>query len=142
VTDRLRREPKRFSELIIPSNVNLGNSLKVISKASKRARVEAVGRNFGSQCPRRKPGTFFLGIAPVTRNADLRKPIERLTGLSLREQQITNLTCNGLSNKAIADRLGLSEGTVKIHLHHIYRKLGVGSRHELVALAVRGERSS
>ena len=62
--------------------------------------------------------------------------------MSLREQQITNLTCNGLSNKAIADRLGLSEGTIKIHLHHIYRKLGVGSRHALVALAVRGERSS
>jgi DNA-binding CsgD family transcriptional regulator len=101
-----------------------------------------IASNFEERgCPRRKPGTFFLGIAPVARNADLRKPIERLAGLSLREQQITNLTCNGLSNKAIADRLGLSEGTVKIHLHHIYRKLGVGSRHALVALAVRGERS-
>jgi two-component system nitrate/nitrite response regulator NarL len=59
-----------------------------------------------------------------------------LPGLSAREQQITHLACDGLSNKAIADRLGLSEGTVKIHLHHIYRKLGIGGRNALVALAL------
>jgi two-component system, NarL family, nitrate/nitrite response regulator NarL len=79
----------------------------------------------------------------MARDADLKKTVERLPGLSLREQQIANLACGGLSNKAIAHRLGLSEGTVKIHLHNIYRKVGIGSRHALVALAMsRRDRSS
>jgi DNA-binding CsgD family transcriptional regulator len=72
----------------------------------------------------------------MARNADRKQTFRRLAGLSLREQQITDLACDGLSNKAIARRLDLSEGTVKIHLHHIYRKLGIGSRHALVALAM------
>jgi two-component system nitrate/nitrite response regulator NarL len=72
----------------------------------------------------------------MARNADRKQTFERLAGLSLREQQITDLACAGLSNKAIANRLDLKEGTVKIHLHHIYRKLGIGSRHALVSLAM------
>ena len=42
----------------------------------------------------------------------------------------------GLRNKEIANRARISEGTVKMHLHNIYEKLGVGSRTEL-ALRVR-----
>jgi DNA-binding NarL/FixJ family response regulator len=37
----------------------------------------------------------------------------------------------GLRNKQIADRLQITEGTVKIYLHAIYQKLGVTSRMEL-----------
>ena len=40
----------------------------------------------------------------------------------------------GLTNKEIAQRLKLAEGTVKVHLHSIYRKLGIANR---TALAVR-----
>ncbi|MGA2842897.1 MAG: LuxR C-terminal-related transcriptional regulator [Steroidobacteraceae bacterium] len=38
----------------------------------------------------------------------------------------------GLSNKEVARELRLSEGTVKIHLHHILRKLGAKSRYSLI----------
>jgi RNA polymerase sigma factor (sigma-70 family) len=72
----------------------------------------------------------------MARDENLKSVPQSLPGLSVREQQITNLACDGLSNKAIAHRLGLSEGTVKIHLHRIYRKLRIGSRHALVALAL------
>jgi RNA polymerase sigma factor (sigma-70 family) len=72
----------------------------------------------------------------MARDENLKSVVQGLSGLSVREQQITNLACDGLSNKAIAHRLGLSEGTVKIHLHHIYRKLRIGGRHALVALAL------
>jgi DNA-binding NarL/FixJ family response regulator len=50
------------------------------------------------------------------------------TDLTLRELEIARLVAGGLRNKSIADKLQLSEGTVKIHLHNIYRKLGIRSR--------------
>jgi DNA-binding NarL/FixJ family response regulator len=50
---------------------------------------------------------------------------ERLTQ---RESEVAKLVLQGLGNKIIARELGLQVGTVKIHLHHIYRKLGVPNR--------------
>lgn len=52
--------------------------------------------------------------------------------LTTRESEIVDFLCTGLRNKEIADRVGLSEGTIKVHLHNVYRKLGVNSRSELI----------
>ena len=49
--------------------------------------------------------------------------------------EIVRMIAQGLRNKAIAERLSISEGTVKIHLHNIYEKLGVDGRLELVLFA-------
>ena len=46
------------------------------------------------------------------------------------------LVAGGLANKEIARRLDLSEGTVKIHLHHIYEKVGVNNRTALATLTL------
>jgi DNA-binding NarL/FixJ family response regulator len=54
--------------------------------------------------------------------------------LTPREREIVACVAEGLSNKIIAHRLGLSEGTVKIHLHKIYGKLGVHSRTSMLSL--------
>ena len=48
--------------------------------------------------------------------------------LTLREREVMRLLVRGLPNKEIGRRLMISEGTVKIHLHHIYGKLKVPSR--------------
>lgn len=55
-----------------------------------------------------------------------------LDALSTREQAVVALVVKGLRNREIAARLGIAEGTVKVHLHKVYEKLGVGSRTELV----------
>ena len=55
--------------------------------------------------------------------------------LTPREGDVARLAAQGLRNRAIADQLGLSEGTVKMHLHSIYDKLAIGSRAELAARA-------
>jgi len=54
-------------------------------------------------------------------------------GLSVRERQLVALLRRGYSNRAVAAALGLTEGTVKIYLHHLFRKLDVDSRMRLVA---------
>lgn len=52
--------------------------------------------------------------------------------LSPRETEIVRMVAGGLGNRELSERLGVSEGTVKIHLHNIYKKLKVHSRLELV----------
>jgi len=60
---------------------------------------------------------------------------EAARALTPREIEMVQLIAQGLRNKVIADRLSISEGTVKIHLHNIYEKLGVDGRLELVLYA-------
>lgn len=55
--------------------------------------------------------------------------------LSPREHEIALLVGRGLSNKDVARELGLSPGTVKIHIHNIFQKLGERSRLRLIARA-------
>ncbi|MBI4202645.1 MAG: response regulator transcription factor [Chloroflexi bacterium] len=57
--------------------------------------------------------------------------------LTPRERQVLSLLAEGLSNKAIAGRLGVSDHTVKFHLNAILGKLGAQSRTEAVVLATR-----
>jgi DNA-binding NarL/FixJ family response regulator len=54
--------------------------------------------------------------------------------LSVRERQVAILAAQGLANKVIARELNVAEGTIKVHLHRVYQKLGIKSRY---ALAVR-----
>ncbi len=51
--------------------------------------------------------------------------------LTPRELEIVRMVARGLRNRNIAEQLQISEGTVKIHLHNIYEKLGVNGRGEL-----------
>jgi DNA-binding NarL/FixJ family response regulator len=62
-------------------------------------------------------------------------------GLSPREREILELLAAGLPNKQIATRVGLTDGTVRWHLRHVYNKLHVRSRTEaaLKFLAARNE---
>jgi len=53
------------------------------------------------------------------------------SSLSAREMEVARLAAVGLSNKRIARELCLSDGTVKIHMHHILSKLGVSGREDL-----------
>jgi DNA-binding NarL/FixJ family response regulator len=54
--------------------------------------------------------------------------------LSVRERQVTLLAAEGLANKVIAHELNITEGTIKLHLHRVYQKLGIKGR---LALLVR-----
>jgi two-component system, NarL family, nitrate/nitrite response regulator NarL len=62
-----------------------------------------------------------------------------LRELTQREIQIVCLVSEGLSNKEIARRMGVSEGTIKFRLHLIYRKLAINNRTSLAMFALRAE---
>ena len=59
-----------------------------------------------------------------------------LMTLTERELQIMRLVSEGLSNKEIGRRLNISDGTIKVHLHHVFQKLEISNRTVLAALAI------
>jgi DNA-binding NarL/FixJ family response regulator len=72
-------------------------------------------------------------ISPASRS---RQPAERY-GLTVAQARVTELLVTGCSNREIATKLGLSEGTVKVHVTAIYRALGVSRRSQALVLLSR-----
>ncbi len=62
-------------------------------------------------------------------------------GLTDREQQILGLIAKGLSNKLIARELDITEGTVKVHVKHLLKKLNLHSRLEAAVWVVNSRRA-
>jgi DNA-binding NarL/FixJ family response regulator len=57
--------------------------------------------------------------------------------LTAREREVLALLAQGLANKVIASRLGITEHTVKTHIAAVYEKLGAGNRAEAIVAAAR-----
>lgn len=71
-------------------------------------------------------------IDPQLQQQAARKAAERHTvSLSPRERELVKLVRQGLRNRDIAEKLGITEGTVKAYLHSIFEKTGVVNRTEL-----------
>lgn len=79
-------------------------------------------------------GTFIPteGLAATSRSLHMNGKTQGQ--LTAREEQIITLLRCGKPNKQIARELGLSEGTVKVHLHNIMKKCGVANRTQIIAL--------
>lgn len=52
-------------------------------------------------------------------------------GLTPREGEVADHVAAGLQNKEIAEKLGIADGTVRIHIHNVFKKLGIQNRVEL-----------
>lgn len=61
-------------------------------------------------------------------------------GLTEREKEIVELTALGLSNKLIARKLNITEGTVKVHIKHLLKKLQLRSRVEIAIWAIHSKK--
>jgi DNA-binding NarL/FixJ family response regulator len=86
------------------------------------------------------PG-LIAPIAPIAPKVQATEPAARKKGgigeLTDRERQVVVLLAEGLSNKLIADRLGISDHTAKFHVNGVMAKLGASTRTEAVVEAVR-----
>ena len=98
--------------------------------AARRAQAEVAPRS-----PTRiRHRVNHLCLACMTRTCEHVMPTAT-PHFSRREIQIVRLMSCGLSNKELATAVGLNEGTVKVYLHNINRKLGLTSRWELMLWA-------
>ncbi len=73
---------------------------------------------------------------PVPVAAKLAERLNQLQ-LTVREHSVLKLMAEGLPNKTIADRLRISDATVKVHITNLFHKLRVSSRTEAIAVGVR-----
>jgi DNA-binding NarL/FixJ family response regulator len=64
-------------------------------------------------------------------------PASKVDALTEREIEVLGMLAEGLGNKTIAHRLGISEHTVKFHVSSVLAKLGAGSRTEAVTIGIR-----
>jgi DNA-binding NarL/FixJ family response regulator len=99
---------------------DLLESLKFVSKGLVWGPPEAIALSLGRLIS-------LKDTTPVTSREDL---------ISLRERTILNLLAKGLSNKEIANSLGLSEVTAKFHLIKLYKRFGVQTRLQLLTYAI------
>ena len=75
-------------------------------------------------------------LADTLRHETQPKPIDSIK-LTEREREILSLIAAGCSNKLIARKLKITEGTVKVHVKHLLRKLDLASRVEAAVWAVK-----
>jgi DNA-binding NarL/FixJ family response regulator len=85
------------------------------------------------------PNTIIEGLRSLLPSPEEEAPAEGSvaapTKLSKRQKQLILMLDQGLSNKDIADKLTISEHTVKVHFWRLFRRLGVNSRTQALHFA-------
>jgi len=118
----------------------------LVGSAAARARVRAqmngsmqVVAEYGTLASARAASIDADGILVADRRArdDDEDGLFVEEALTPREVQVLELLAEGLPNKAIAERLGISDQTVKFHVSSISGKLGAANRTDAVRRAVR-----
>ena len=144
VLGELQRRHKNTRVIILASSEKEEDFLR---SAQRAAAILSKNSPFSllAQCIRRTDAGEAWVDAPLVTAAD-RSPSAGpetqggrgmdATPLSAREKQVVELISQGFRNKEIAERMFISEQTVKNHLHNIFDKLGVSDRLELALYAL------
>lgn len=91
-----------------------------------------------------KQGTLFIDNDLVDRAMALAKAEVKASALDLlspREREVAQHVALGRRNREVAAAVNVTEGTIKIYLHNIYRKLGIATRTELATLVLEQKRA-
>jgi DNA-binding NarL/FixJ family response regulator len=112
--------------------LELGVGGVVLKEMAPRLLVEAVREVHGGGRWLDQGSTHRALDKLLQRDANNREAARLLTP---RELEIVRMVARGLRNRAIAEQLFITEGTVKIHLHNIYQKVEVDGRLELTLYA-------
>jgi DNA-binding NarL/FixJ family response regulator len=123
---------------IVAASEKLRSSLAAALRASEEFEVVGVAASSAGVPPSADIVLFARG-GDISANTRQHTSGEAAVGtvLSNREREILALLADGLVNKQIAARLGISTNTVKTHLELLFDKLGVTTRAEAVATGVK-----
>jgi two-component system nitrate/nitrite response regulator NarL len=140
----LKAEGSRVPTVLLTASLDDGNLLEAMRLGVGGIVLKEMAHARLLECLRvvAKGGTWIDGCLlerwrEAAAHGQPRGPLDHLPP---REQQLAQMVARGLRNREIGEALGLSEGSVKVFLHRIYRKLKVGSRTELALLVEQAAR--
>lgn len=131
LADQLRPEEGRHRAVVLGGSDAEAEGLLPASAGA--AQIDAALQAVAQGLIVRSPGMRLSGFNAI-------QDAEARTLLTPRETQILDAIADGLTNKAIARRLGISLHTVKFHVESVFRKLGASTRTEAVARATERRR--
>lgn len=127
-TNELAREYSLFSFWTVPMNVITFVFFLLV--------LNLFGIKFGVDYIKEFKKSFSVNVQVNSGCEGVEETFYRDYDISLREREIIDLITKGYSNKEIAEKISISPGTVKVHLHNIYQKTGAKNRTALTHLTV------
>ncbi len=132
--ERLPRQALELGRLVTAEGLGFGALPRDAATEEIVAAIQAVASGL-TTLDRELARAAFAGLAHGRAQAE---PVgEREEPLTAREREVLQLLAQGIPNKQIAQRLSISEHTVKFHVSAIMTKLGAASRTEAVTTAAR-----
>jgi DNA-binding CsgD family transcriptional regulator len=138
LADQRRPEERRCPTVILGGTDPEAEGL--LSEDAGAAEIDAALRAVAHGLIVRSPGAVRSAGTRSTPGFGAVQESEARPLLTPREAQILDAIADGLTNKAIARRLGISLHTVKFHVESVFRKLGASTRTEAVARATERRR--
>ena len=141
VAREIHKEKLPTRVVLLTAELNEGELLEAIRLGVKGIVLKEMAPSMLLRCIRKvHAGEQWIELRSAKQALEkmLRREIgarEATAILTPQEITIVRMTAGGLRNKDIADKLHISEGTVKVHLHNIYEKLHVNSRLALLRYA-------
>jgi len=139
VLRRLRNEPRSPAVILLAGNISDDEVVEAMRLGAKGVVLKEMAPTLLVQCIRKvAAGGIWLEKEAIGRA--LEKLFQggetraRIT-LTPREVEIVRMVAQGMGNREVGERLFISGGTVKTHLHAIYEKLGVKGRVQLATYA-------
>jgi DNA-binding NarL/FixJ family response regulator len=117
--------------------IELGAMGIVLKTHPAQTLVKAVRKVSGGELWLDRAQTADLVSRLTRRKSEGESDLARIGRLTARERQIVTVVTDGLTNKELAGRLGISEATVRNHLTSVLEKLGLSNRFQLAVYAFR-----
>jgi len=141
VLRRLREKQIALPTIVLAGNISDDEVMEAMRLGAKGVVLKEMAPSLLVQCIRKvASGGLWLEKEAVGRALEKMLQHEQSREkarevLTPREIEITRMIARGLGNREIGEKLFISEGTVKTHLHTIYEKLGIKSRLQLANYA-------
>jgi two-component system, NarL family, nitrate/nitrite response regulator NarL len=139
VLRRLRDEPDSPAVILLAGNISDDEVIEAMRLGAKGVVLKEMAPTLLVQCIRKVAnGGIWLEKEAIGRALGKLLQVgegRARTALTPREIEIVRMVAQGLGNREVGERLFISEGTVKTHLHAIYEKVGVRGRVQLATYA-------